>query len=396
MIPMKKKVLLTFLLAVLLMLITSVGLADKGTVTASKLMLRAEAHTEGKALQTLPEGTILNIIEKTGNWYKVTYGKYTGYVYAKYVKVTKESKPNTNTNANTNTTNQDTLREGARGNEVTKLQKRLRELGYFDAACTGYYGDITCSAVKAFQKKNGLTANGIANAATLKKVYASSAVKAKESSENKNTDVTLQQGSKGDAVKKLQQRLKELGYFNRSCTGIYGSATCTAVKRFQERNGLNVDGIAGAATQKKVYSSSAKKPYITEKLDWFKRGVYVFPGRAIVEVKDVRTGLTFKARVLYGTNHLDVEPLTKEDTAILLKMNGGVEFSWHRRPTLVKYNGHVYAASIYSEPHGEQTIYDNNFDGQFCLHFYGSKTHGTNEVKQDHQACVAEAMKATW
>ena len=47
-------------------------------------------------------------------------------------------------------------------------------------------------------------------------------------------------------------------------------------------------------------------------------------------------------------------------------------------------------------PHGEQTITTNNFDGQFCLHFYGSKTHGTDKVDSDHQSCVAQAMKATW
>ena len=153
--------------------------------------------------------------------------------------------------------------------------------------------------------------------------------------------------------------------------------------------------ISKAEADKKA--EEEKKPtYKTENLDWFKNGYKTFPKRAIIQIKDVRTGLIFKAQVLFGTNHLDAEPLTKEDTAILLKINGGVDFTWHRRPMLVKYNGHVYAASIYSEPHGDQTITNNNFDGQFCLHFYGSKTHGTGEVKQDHQDCIAEALKATW
>ena len=47
-------------------------------------------------------------------------------------------------------------------------------------------------------------------------------------------------------------------------------------------------------------------------------------------------------------------------------------------------------------PHGTQTIKDNNFDGHFCIHFYGSKTHGTKKVDEMHQNCVAEAMKHTW
>ena len=135
-------------------------------------------------------------------------------------------------------------------------------------------------------------------------------------------------------------------------------------------NGLTVNGVANPATLRKLVSSSAiskaeadkkeeaeKEPtYKTENLDWFKNGYKVFPKRAIIEIKDVRTGLVFKAQVLYGTNHLDAEPLTKADTATLLKINGGVDFSWRRRPMLVKYNGHVYASSIYSEPHGDQTI----------------------------------------
>ena len=63
---------------------------------------------------------------------------------------------------------------------------------------------------------------------------------------------------------------------------------------------------------------------------------------------------------------------------------------------LVLYDGHVYAASIYSEPHGDQSIYDNNFDGQFCLHFTGSMTHGTSVVDPDHQECIRQAMGYTW
>ena len=38
----------------------------------------------------------------------------------------------------------------------------------------------------------------------------------------------------------------------------------------------------------------------------------------------------------------------------------------------------------------------NNFDGHFCIHFYGSKTHGTKKVDAMHQNCVAEAMKHSW
>jgi len=62
----------------------------------------------------------------------------------------------------------------------------------------------------------------------------------------------------------------------------------------------------------------------------------------------------------------------------------------------VKYNGHVYAASMNGMPHGTTTISNNNFAGHFCIHFYGSKTHESNKVDPDHKAAEAAAMKYTW
>lgn len=47
-------------------------------------------------------------------------------------------------------------------------------------------------------------------------------------------------------------------------------------------------------------------------------------------------------------------------------------------------------------PHEDDTISDNDFDGHFCIHFTGSKTHGTQRVDEDHQSCVQTALKYTW
>lgn len=58
----------------------------------------------------------------------------------------------------------------------------------------------------------------------------------------------LRQGSKGGEVKEVQRRLKEWGYYNGSVDGIYGPATVEAVKKFQKKNGLTADGIAGKST----------------------------------------------------------------------------------------------------------------------------------------------------
>ena len=58
----------------------------------------------------------------------------------------------------------------------------------------------------------------------------------------------LRQGSSGATVKKVQQKLKNWGYYSGSVDGIYGKNTVAAVKRFQKKNGLTVDGIAGTKT----------------------------------------------------------------------------------------------------------------------------------------------------
>ena len=66
-------------------------------------------------------------------------------------------------------------------------------------------------------------------------------------------------GSRGDEVTQIQTKLKRWGYYNGNIDGIYGSQTQEAVKYFQRKNGLTVDGIAGPATLKAmgIYSSSS-------------------------------------------------------------------------------------------------------------------------------------------
>ena len=55
-------------------------------------------------------------------------------------------------------------------------------------------------------------------------------------------------GSRGSEVRTIQDKLKRWGYYTGSVDGIYGSLTVSAVKKFQQKNGLTVDGIAGTKT----------------------------------------------------------------------------------------------------------------------------------------------------
>ena len=64
-------------------------------------------------------------------------------------------------------------------------------------------------------------------------------------------------GAKGEEVKRLQQRLKDLGYLSGKVDGQYGGGTKRAVIAFQRRNGLTTDGSAGQETQEKLYAADA-------------------------------------------------------------------------------------------------------------------------------------------
>ena len=151
------------------------------------------------------------------------------------------------------------LRVGSTGNDVSDLQARLVELGYYSGMVDGKYSTATQSAVTEFQSRNGLTADGISGRETQDKLYSSSAQpKTVSASTTENAYVLLKSGASGLEVRKLQGRLAELGYYSGGVDGIYGSTTASAVKAFQRANGLSADGQAGSATQTKLYSANAK------------------------------------------------------------------------------------------------------------------------------------------
>ncbi len=76
---------------------------------------------------------------------------------------------------------------------------------------------------------------------------------------NNNVEALSKYGSRGSEVRQIQEKLKRWGYYNGSVDGIYGSQTTAAVKSFQRKNGLTVDGIAGTKTLQAmgIYTSSS-------------------------------------------------------------------------------------------------------------------------------------------
>jgi hypothetical protein len=106
-------------------------------------------------------------------------------------------------------------------------------------------------------------------------------------------------------------------------------------------------------------------------------------------VLDTETGLSFQVQRRAGSNHADVQPLTKKDTAIMKKIYNG-EWSWKRRAIVVQHNQKWIAASMHGMPHGAGAL-ENNFPGHFCIHFYGSTTHRSNAMDLSHKLMVLKA-----
>lgn len=212
-------------------------------------------------------------------------------------------------------------------------------------------------------------------------------------------------GSTGSTVTYIQTALTALEYYDRQITGHYGRYTKDAVRAFQRDHNLTADGVCGAATLaaiQKAYSgsSSATTTYnaTVYKLDWsYMKSNATALGiarGASIKLTDLTTGKSLNIHVQSTGNHIDAEPLTSADTTTLCEIYGVSTpnaISYKRRPMMITTSAGQFLCSIYGQPHGAQDITNNGYEGQFCLHFVNSKTHGTNRVDGDHQNAINTA-----
>ena len=170
------------------------------------------------------------------------------------------------------------LTMGSSGEEVSRLQKRLRVLGFASIAVDGGYGSSTKAGVENLQQymreleSDALAAtappegvndsqlsvevNGVADPLLLDDFYSDSfpAVPAE-----------MTTGSEGRDVVRLQRRLSCLEYYYSGLDGQYGSGTVQAVSDFQRRNDLPETGVADRSTMAALFNENAKKalkPYV--------------------------------------------------------------------------------------------------------------------------------------
>lgn len=296
-----------------------------------------------------------------------------------------------------------TLRRNDTGDDVANLQKRLKELGYYTSLVDGSYGNGTVAAVTAFQQQHGLTADGVAGSRTYAILFSSKAQQATKVPDSSDNEVAedqptatepeggwtkLKRDSTGAAVKQLQEALAKLNYpigVSSEEGYVYNYSTVWAVECFQRRNGLPVDGVAGASTQAKLYGGQAVGMDTSlstnvakgvapgganlELLHWYDDiSPYLQRNRNFTVYEPV-SGKQWNMRLYSAGHHADSEPLTKEDAQIMYEVWGN-QWSWNEKPVYVRLaNGTWCIASMPNMPHLSGGLSDNGFDGHTCVHF---------------------------
>lgn len=134
--------------------------------------------------------------------------------------------------------NQPTLRQGDKGEVVKELQRLLRNYYCYSGPIDGLLNSETVGGVILFQHRVFLPEDGIVEYKTWQSLYRGGAVNLP----------AIGLGSQGELVKALQQRLRIAGYYTGLHDGNFSLVTEAAVKSFQLRNKLKVDGIVGDRT----------------------------------------------------------------------------------------------------------------------------------------------------
>ena len=148
---------------------------------------------------------------------------------------------------------------GSSGSDVMAAQQLLAEYGYYKGLLDGKYSYEMQEAVRSFQRRNGLDADGKIGPKTLAKLYDDPANIVKKSDVDPVTETEpITYGMSGEAVKDLQRALKWYYYYAGKVDGIFGVEVLEALKSFQESEGLTADGVAGYATQDALLNGNAK------------------------------------------------------------------------------------------------------------------------------------------
>ena len=225
--------------------------------------------------------------------------------------------------------------------QIPGLQVALRAHGYDTGAVDGIVGPRTAAAVRAFQRRHGIHADGLAGPQTRTKLgrLGRPLFGAR----------TLTPGRIGWDVSVLQFLLTQRGFAPTHLNGNFGRGTERAVRRFQRAYGLAVDGIAGAATQRALLSghrvarrrrTPAARRYVVRPGDTLTAIArrYGTTVRALERANRLRRGafivIGMRLRITGGDSHVTVTGVGLAAARRALRAEGAVELS--RPPVVVE------------------------------------------------------------
>ena len=193
-------------------------------------------------------------------WYKISYI----YVSVKDLAELTSEGETSNGTLSDGTWGGTVLRTGSTGSAVEQLQFWLNTLAQYDSAIhsvtvDGVFGSGTAAAVRAFQRKYGLTVDGVVGRDTWTELYDQfRSIQSDNGTPNAYPGTALREGASGQNVRLVQFWLKIArtvysNLNNITVDGKFGSATTAAVKRFQTYFGLTSDGVVGRTTWNKLY-----------------------------------------------------------------------------------------------------------------------------------------------
>lgn len=349
--------------------------AAEATVNAGVLNVRKKASAKAERVARVKNGETVTVADVEGDWSLIEFDSQTGYVLSRYLTASAEP-------------------EEVKAAEPVPAQPVINVILTLEHTRSLY--------AMGYQAGDHVQMAFEEGSVTVVVPDSLMAPPALLGAKTVDKDVRLVFGDEGELVRQLQTGLSMLGFYDKEASGVFDEDTRSALVQLQLYYSYAITGWADASLYEMITANVEKPENIdpnalpdrpfgdgAEPVPWatvsklWKKG-------SVATVVDVLTGKEFKVKRWSGREHADIEPLTAADTAIMKSIYGG-SWSWRRRAVAVLIDGKLIAGSMNGMPHGVQTILDNDFEGQFCIHFLGSKVHASNQVDPDHQTMIRYA-----
>ncbi|MDU7360237.1 MAG: peptidoglycan-binding protein [Propionibacteriaceae bacterium] len=133
---------------------------------------------------------------------------------------------------------------GDKGEEIRELQHRLLQLQWFEGEITGNFDATTQASVEGFQAKRELPVTGQVDSTTWQRLVDMTRQPTHDEKHNvlKPGPALWKQGDKGDEVRTIQSRMRQIGWYGPTVDGVYGKATTEGIRGFQQKRAIPVTG----------------------------------------------------------------------------------------------------------------------------------------------------------